>query len=119
MESRLSNVLRISLAFGLAIALSLLSVRLQRIGPELAAYGNLCGPSHFDPCLEPVLNGGFPFAYLFDAPGISIEHQLSFGEDDLRPISLMLDIIVYFIATLLVGWGGSRCWSALKYRDDA
>jgi hypothetical protein len=38
---------------------------------------------------------------VFDAPGVSIERQLSFFEDTLRPGALIIDIIVYFSATLL------------------
>lgn len=107
---------RIALALGLALALSLLSVEVERSGPELAPYGNLCGPGHDDPCLEPVLNGGFPFGFLFDAPGVSREHQLAFIEDDLRPVWLALDILAWFVAMLLAGGGAARCWRALKKR---
>jgi hypothetical protein len=51
-----------------AITLALLSVYVERVGPELAQYGNLCGPRADVPCYKPALKGGFPVAYLFDAP---------------------------------------------------
>lgn len=89
-----------SLALIVALALTLGSVNVERVGPELAAYGNLCGPGTADPCLEPVLKGGFPFAYLFDAPGISVEGQLAFVEDQLHVGALILDIAVYFAIVL-------------------
>jgi hypothetical protein len=57
-----------------------------------------------------VLKGGFPVSYLFDAPGISRERQLAFIEDTLHPAALVIDIAVYFAATLLLVAGVSRCW---------
>ncbi len=99
--SCLSTLRWTSVALILAIALALLSVRVERIGPELAAYGNLCGPSAADPCYEPVLKGGFPLAYLFDAPGISVERQLAFVEDKLSVDALVLDIAIYFALVLI------------------
>ena len=84
-----------------ALALTLLSSNLERTGPGLAQYGNLCGASHNDPCLEPRLNGGFPLAYLFDAPGVSVERKLSFAEDEFRAMSFVLDLAVYIAIILL------------------
>jgi hypothetical protein len=89
-----------SIACIAAITLALGSVYIERVGPERAAYGNLCGPRTDDPCLEPVLKGGFPFAYLFDAPGISVERQLAFVEDQLHVGALVLDIAIYFAIVL-------------------
>ena len=113
-QRRLAKVGRVVLAFGLAIMLAFSSALVQRSGPEVAPYGDPCGPSGNDLCLDPVLNGGFPFAYLFDAPGVSRERQLAFVEDDLRTLPLVLDILVYFVATLLATLVISRCWAALK-----
>jgi hypothetical protein len=84
-----------------ALSLALLSSQIERTGPELAQYGNLCGPSHSDPCLAPVLQGGFPFPYLFDAPGVSVVGKLSFGEDELRPVPLLVDAGIWLAAVLL------------------
>lgn len=89
-----------SLAIIAALALALGAVHVERIGPELAAYGNLCGPHTNDPCLKPVLKGGFPFAYLYDRPGIAVERQLEFVEDQLFVGPLILDIVIYFALVL-------------------
>ena len=86
-----------------AIVLTSMSVGIERTGPELAEYGNLCGLDHSSPCYQPVLKGGFPVAYLFDNPGISVEHQLSFGEDEFRGGALLLDVAIYFALLLLAG----------------
>ena len=92
----------VSFTFVLANVLALLSMLIQRTGPELVQYGNMCGPASSDPCYQPALKGGFPIAYLSDAPGVSVERQLSFGEDDLRPEALALDVAIYFAAILAV-----------------
>jgi hypothetical protein len=97
MKWRLVGVALIS-----AIALALLSVQVERIGPELVQYGNLCGPGGSDPCLQPVLKAGFPIPYLFDAPAVSRERQLAFGEDNLSLGALLLDIAIYFAIVLSV-----------------
>ena len=89
-----------AIALILAITLALLSVCVERVGPELAVYGNLCGRGASDPCYKPVLKGGFPVAYLFDAPGVSVERQLAFGEDKLFVSALVLDVAIYFALIL-------------------
>ncbi len=91
----------IGLALVLAILLALASVMIERTGPEQVAYGNLCGAAAADPCYQPALKAGFPFAYLVDAPGVSVERQLAVGEDTLNAGKLILDIGAYFIACLL------------------
>ena len=45
--------------------------------------------------MKPRLNGGFPWAYLFDAPGITVEGQLSFGEDEFRTSPFLADLAAY------------------------
>ena len=94
--------------------LALLSVLNQRMGPELVQYGNLCGPTASDPCYRPVLKGGFPFAFLYDTPGVSVEGKLSFFEDTLHPGLLLVDIIICFAAILLSIAAVSRYRSATK-----
>ncbi|MGG7607095.1 hypothetical protein [Massilia sp. BKSP1R2A-1] len=89
------------LAFIAAVTLALLSSNIERIGPELVQDGNLCGPGGNAPCYKPALKGGFPFAYLFDHPGISVEGRLFFFEDTLLVGPLILDIAVYFVIVLL------------------
>ncbi|MFC4933036.1 hypothetical protein [Massilia sp. GCM10023247] len=91
-----------------AIVLALASVHVERIGPRLVQYGNLCGPGAADPCYRPELKGGFPVAFLFDAPGVSRERQLAFGEDRLVVGALVLDIAVYFALALLAALVLSR-----------
>jgi hypothetical protein len=61
-KSLLAKVGHLSLAFVLATSLALLSVLVERTGPELEQYGNLCGSGGNDPCYQPVLKGGFPVA---------------------------------------------------------
>lgn len=98
------SLLRAGLALVMAFALAMLSSLVQREGPELESYGNLCGPAANESCYKPALKGGFPLAYLFDAPGVSVERQLSFGEDNLRPMVLFLDIGFYWAAIMLGIW---------------
>jgi len=108
----LTKFIWISVAFISAITLAFLSVYVERVGPELAVYGNMCGPSGYDFCYKPVLKGGFPVAYLFDSPGVSRERVLAFGEDKLSMGALVLDIAIYFAIVVLVMLGVSRFWLA-------
>jgi hypothetical protein len=108
----LPKFISINVAFISAITLTLLSVHVERMGPELAVYGNLCSPSGSDFCYKLVLKGGFPLAYLFDAPGVSRERVLAFGEDKLSVGALALDIAIYFAIVVLVMLGVSHFWSA-------
>ena len=99
--SRVTKLTLAGIALISAIALALLSVYVERMGPELTAYGNLCGPDAAGPCYKSVLKGGFPVAYLYDAPGVSVERQLSFGEDKLSMGAFIIDIAVYLALVLL------------------
>jgi hypothetical protein len=117
-----SNVLRASLALVLAFALAALSSFVQCEGPELESYGNLCGPAGNENCYKPALKGGFPFAYLFDSPGVSVERQLSFGEDTLHPAALVVDIAICWAAVMLALWLADRHSGPVKHsanRGDA
>jgi hypothetical protein len=87
-----------------AIVLTCMSVLVERTGPEMVAYGDLCGPTSHDPCYQPVLKGGFPVAWLYDAPGVSRERQLAFIEDKLHPGGFILDVVIYLGLCML----GSR-----------
>ncbi|WP_306393866.1 hypothetical protein [Telluria beijingensis] len=104
MTSILSRPGFIGLVLIAATTLALVSVNIERRGPELVSYGNLCGPTADDPCHVPALKGGFPVAYLVDAPGISVERRLGFGEDTLRPGALVVDIAVYFAIIMAMAW---------------
>jgi hypothetical protein len=79
----------------LALAVTLLSLLIEREGPELASYGNLCGPSSNQACREPVLNAGFPFPYLFDQPGVSVERKLHLLQDNVRTTPFALNFFAY------------------------
>jgi len=94
------------LAFISAVILALLSVFVERAGPELARYG--------DSDFRPVLKGGFPVSYLFDMPGVSVQGKLSFGEDILSLGALGFDIAIYFAIVLPATIALSRRWSARK-----
>lgn len=97
-----------------ALLLTGLSSNVERNGPELAAYGNLCGAEHDEPCMKQRLNGGFPWAYLFDSPGISVEGQLSFGEDEVRMYPLLADIAAYLAVIMVCAHVGRRVGPAKR-----
>ena len=96
------------LAVAAAVVLTLLSVRIQRTGPEQVVYSNLCGPTTSDLCYKPVLNGGFPIGYLFDSPGVSVEDQLAFFEDRFRWAPFVLDVAIHVVLIGIVGLARSR-----------
>jgi len=81
-----------------ALILSALSVQ----------FGNLCGPTSDDPCLEPLLKGGYPVAYLFDTPGLSVEHRLSFGEDMFYLGAFTVNSAVYLFLLSAASFGVTR-----------
>jgi hypothetical protein len=85
------------MALAMAGLLALLSVHIERLGPEQASYGNLCGPAANEECLQPVLGGGFPFPFLLDMPGISVQGQLHFIEDRFRPVAFLFDLVFYLV----------------------
>jgi hypothetical protein len=92
----------IALGLVLSITVAILSVNVERIGPEQIEYGNLCGPSSSDACYKPAFKGGFPVAFLIDAPGVSVEYQLAFVEDNFYPWAFVLDVAAYLAVYLLV-----------------
>jgi hypothetical protein len=95
--ARLSNAITPLI---LAVPLTLLSVLIERNGPELDVYGNMCGPKHDQLCYEPVLKSGFPMAYVFDAPGTSVERDLGL-EDRFSITAFLVNIVLYFVVALL------------------
>ena len=94
----LSKSIRLMALCLMALLLALLSVFIERRGPDLVQYGNLCGQSGDEPCTRPVLSGGFPLPFLFDAAGISVENQLAFFEDDFAPAAFVFDGVAYALA---------------------
>src|SRR4051812_35274106 len=104
----------IAIALISAFTLAGMSAYVERIGPQLVQYGNMCGAGYSDPCYKPVLRGGFPVSYLFDAPGVSRERQLSVGEDKVIGSALVLDIAFYLVVVLLARLAVARRRSASK-----
>lgn len=100
----------ICLSFLLAFTLTLVSFVVQRNGPEVIEFGNLCGPLHDEFCYEPVLKAGFPIAYVFDAPGISVPRKLG-PEDSFSVSAFTLDVAIYFVIGLVAIGGFSYRWS--------
>ena len=93
---------------------TLVSVGIERRGPELAQYGNLCGPTHDQPCMQPALKGGFPMAFLVDMPGVSVENQLALVEDSFVPLGFAVDWAVCALSLWLL-WRGA-CWFRIGRR---
>ena len=102
MKKLLLKIDAVALCAILAIVLATMSVAIERTGPEMRSYGNLCGPASNADCYKPAFKGGFPFAFLIDTPGISVEYQLAFIEDDFYPGAFCLDVAVYFSIAVLV-----------------
>ena len=74
-----------------ACAMAICSAAVQSFGPEQGVFGNLCGPQNDQDCVGPLLNGGFPWPYLFDFPWTSVVNQLGFGEDRFEAVPFLLD----------------------------
>jgi hypothetical protein len=107
-EVAVRTIALLTLGLVVAMTLALLSSNIHRVGPEQVVYSNLCGPTTSDLCYKPVLKGGYPFAYLFDAPGISREDQLAFIEDHFHAWPFAFDVALYFAALLVLWWITSR-----------
>jgi hypothetical protein len=78
-----SRPARLVTAVILAAVLAFMSSTIERRGPDHGVYcalGKINGVDVY--CPELKLNGGWPAAFLFDAPGVSVERKLSIGEDD-------------------------------------
>ena len=85
----------------LALALASLSVIYERPTDEVAVAGNVCGPSTNEPCVERRLGAGFPLAYLYDRPSISVPGAIHVVEDEFRALPFALNILIYFSILLL------------------
>lgn len=97
-----------------ALLLTSASSNVERQGPEPAAYGNLCGAAHDQPCMKPRLSGGFPWVYLFDSPGISVQGRLSFAEDEFRWAPFLSDLAAYMAVLTVCAHVARRAWSAKR-----
>ena len=85
-----------------ALTLTCASVLYQRVGPTQVTEGEGSGCPTAAPCRVPVLGAGFPLAYLVDKPGISVQGALHLVEDEFRPGAFALDLMVYFVLSLMV-----------------
>ncbi len=97
----MTSVVRSIMALALAVLVACLSSYFERVGPGHVSYGNLCGQADQRLCMQLELAGGFPFAFLSDTPGVSVERQLSFGEDAFHPGAFLLDVGFYFAGLLV------------------
>ena len=104
----MSRFARTALALLAAIVLAAFSVLVQRVGPEQAVTGNLCGPQQDELCRAPRVNGGFPLAFLFDNPGVSVPDQLGVGEDDFRWLPFLADVLFWLLLAVLLARGWRR-----------
>jgi hypothetical protein len=92
----------VTLAPALAIALG--SAYVERVGPAPAAWRDeLCSPFPLHPCAEGVLQGGWPFAFLLDKPGISVMSALGLVEDRFEPWAFWANVAVFWLTLLGVG----------------
>lgn len=88
-----------------ALALALASSYVERVGPAPAAWRDeLCSPFPLHPCGEGVLQGGWPFAFLLDKPGISVMSALGLVEDRFEPWAFWADVAAYWAALLGLAW---------------
>ncbi len=84
-----------------AVALTVASVRYQRVGPMRLVEGEgWCSTPA--PCAVPVLGAGFPLPYLIDNPQVSVPNAVGLFEDDVRPGAFILDALFFFALGLLI-----------------
>lgn len=96
-----------------ALALTILSVFVQRVGPEQVINGNLCGASGNELCWQPALKGGLPFAFLYDYPGVSVPNKLG-PEDTFVVLSFALDWACFVAAQAAIIFVWKR-WQSDRY----
>jgi hypothetical protein len=92
----------------MAAGLALLSAMIERRGPDHGVYcaiGKVNGVEVY--CPELKLNGGWPAPFLYDTPGVSIEWQLSIGEDDFRTGPYIANFAFYLLILLAVDAGAT------------
>jgi hypothetical protein len=103
----MNRVARFAALLLVSACVTLMSVGIERRGPELAQYGNLCGPTSDQPCMQPALKGGFPMAFLVDIPGVSVENQLALIEDRFVFLGFAVDWLACALSLWLL-WCGAR-----------
>ena len=94
---------RILLMALFALVLTCASFWYQRRGPELVVTGNLCGPNTDQFCYEPAFKGGFPLAYIYDSPGISVYGKIALVEDRFLRGRFLIDVLAYFLVLMIAG----------------
>jgi hypothetical protein len=97
-----------------AVVLAWGTVFVERVGPAPPGWRDeLCSPFPLHPCGEGVLQGGWPFAYLLDKPGISVMASLGLIEDRFETRAFLADVVAFWVALLGIGYvAGSRRRSA-------
>ena len=105
-ESERARLAFVITSLVIAFALTIYSSNIQRVGPAIRGFGNVCGPSGEERCYEPVLNAGFPLPYFFDNPSISARGNLSLLEDEFRILPFLIDFYLFGIVSLAMLFAG-------------
>jgi len=84
-----------------AFTLTVVSAFYQRPSSEVVEYGSECKIEHWMHCYKPRKSAGFPFAFGFDTPGVSVQHSVTpLVEDEFRLLPFLINIWFYFIMLL-------------------
>lgn len=67
------------------------------VGSEIIKFGAECNIEQWMLCYHPRLTAGFPFAFYFDFPGVSVENQIGFLEDEFRLYPFLIDLWIYYL----------------------
>ena len=105
MRRPMCRLLRTATLAAAAVLLAAGSCSIQRFGPDHAVYCALgkSAEGHDIWCPEPVLNGGWPAPFVFDRPGISVERELAFPDDDFRLWPFIANAAFYMLLLLALG----------------
>jgi len=80
----------------LALLLTISTFLYQRPSQELIKSGTECSVEYWMHCYTIRKSAGFPLAYVFDSPGVSIENKLGV-EDDFRLLPFVTNIWLFLI----------------------
>jgi hypothetical protein len=87
-----------------ALGLTVASAHIERVGRAPDSWRQeMCAPEPYHPCIDGVLQGGFPLAYLLDRPGISVMSKLALVEDLFRPWAFAIDVVAFSLALFALG----------------
>jgi hypothetical protein len=84
-------------ALPLSLVFGVLSGFYQCSSGELVQWGNMCRDEYVANCFHPRLAGGFPYAFVVDSPGVSVENALG-PEDEFRFLPFVINVWFYFVA---------------------